>query len=242
MERKAKIIAIIPALNEKGKIGKVVSRVKQEAAGWVDHILVVDDGSHDATGAEAKDNGAIVISHDSNKGAGYAIRTGIDYALNNKYDVAVVMGGDNQDDPKEIRRLLYPILYDHFDFVQGSRYLLGGKILNIPLFRLLTTSMYSLLFRIILGYPVSDGTNGFRAFRLDIFAHKKINIWQPWLDRYELEPYLFYKVIQSNLKVTEAPVTKNYPSDNNSYTKMIPIISWWSILRPIIFLRLGIKQ
>jgi len=242
MDKKEKVIAIIPAFNEEGKVGTVISRIKQDASGWIDEILVVDDGSRDNTVLEARNNQATVISHKHNRGVGAAMRTGIEYALKNSYDIAVMIGADNQDNPGEIKRLLYPIIYDHFDFVQGSRYMLGGKVVNIPLFRLVTTRIYSQLFKFILGFPVSDGTNGFRAFKLAIFNNKNINIWQPWLDRYELEPYLFYKVNQSNFRVTESPVTKSYPQDNISYTKMIPVLSWWSILRPIILLKLGIKN
>lgn len=242
MNRTEKIIVIIPALNEGGKIGLVVSGIKQKATPWIDEILVIDDGSRDNTRLEVKISGANVISHEKNKGVGAAIRTGIEYALRNKYDIAVVLGGDNQDSPSEIKRLLYPIIYDHFDFVQGSRYMAGGERVNIPLFRWVTTGVYSLLFKIIVRFPLSDGTNGFRAFKLNIFENNKINIWQSWLDRYELEPYLFYKVIESNFKVTEAPVTKNYPPDDTGYTKMIPILDWWRILRPILLLKLGIKK
>lgn len=241
-KRQEKIIAVIPALNEQGKIGKVISRIKKEAFPWIDEILVIDDGSRDNTFLEAKDNGARVISHHGNKGAGAAIRTGIDYALTNKYDIVVIMGGDNQDNPSEIRRIVSPILYDSFDFVQGSRYMAGGAKVNIPLFRWITTGIYSFLFKVIIRFPISDGTNGFRAFRLKIFNEKSINIWQPWLNHYELEPYLFYKVIEHNFRVTEAPVTKSYPFGDVGYTKMIPILDWWSILKPILFLKLGIKK
>lgn len=242
MDRKEKIIAIIPALNEEGKIGVVVSRIKNETAMWIDEILVIDDGSTDNTHAEAKRNYATVLSHKRNTGVGAAIRTGIEYAVQKKYDIAVVIGGDNQDNPKEINRLIYPILHDHFDFVQGSRYMAGGERVNIPLFRWITTGIYSLLFKIVLRFPISDGTNGFRAFRLSIFNNKNLNIWQNWLNHYELEPYIFYKAVEYNFKVTEAPVTKNYPLNDIGYTKMIPILSWWSILRPIILLKLGIKK
>ncbi|NQT22669.1 MAG: glycosyltransferase family 2 protein [Candidatus Omnitrophica bacterium] len=242
MDRKEKIIAIIPALKEEGKIGTVVSRLKKEAADFIDEILVVDDGSKDNTASEAENQGAMVISHEHNRGVGSAIRTGIDYALENKYDIAVIMGGDNQDNPREIKRVVYPILHDHFDFVQGSRYMAGGERVNIPLFRWITTGVYSLLFKIIVRFPISDGTNGFRAFKLRIFSNKEINIWQKWLDRYELEPYLFYKAIKSNLKVTEAPVTKSYPTGDIGYTKMIPILDWWRIIRPIFLLKLKLKK
>jgi dolichol-phosphate mannosyltransferase len=243
LNKQEKVIAVIPALNEEGKIGIVVSRVKKSGGDLIDEILVVDDGSKDNTSQEAKTNGASVIKHESNKGVGSAIRSGIDYAKKNKFEIILIMGGDNQDNPSEMNRLLFPVIFDSFDFVQGSRYMAGGERVNIPLFRLITTHIYSFLLRIVLNFPVTDGTNGFRAFKLKIFDNPKINIWQDWLDRYELEPYIFYKAIEYNFKVTEAPVTKSYPDGNRiGYTKMIPIFSWWSILRPLILLKLGIKK
>ena len=95
---------------------------------------------------------------------------------------------------------------------------------------------------IISGRRVTDSTNGFRAIRLNVFDHREINIDQSWLDKYELEPYLMYKAIKLKYKFKEVPVTKIYPSRKLGYTKMRPLIGWWSILRPLIFLGLGIKK
>ena len=149
---------------------------------------------------------------------------------------------DDQDNPSEIPRVLRPILHDHFVFVQGSRYLAGGARVNIPLFRRVTTAIYSVLFKTIIRFPVTDGTNGFRAFRTSVLKDRSINLWQAWLDHYELEPYLFYKVIETGLPVTEVPVTKRYPKGKVGYTKMVPILDWWSILRPLVLLGLGFKK
>lgn len=237
-----RILAIIPVLNEGKKIGKVISLIKEDAAEDIDKILVVDDGSWDNSREEAKACGAIVLSHEYNKGVGAAMKTGIQYALDNKYDIAVIMGGDNQDSPNEIKRLLYPILCENFDFVQGSRYMAGGRVINAPLFRLITTKIHSFLFRVMFSFPISDSTNGFRAFRMSIFNDADINIWQGWLDHYELEPYLLHKVIKRNFKVKEVPVTKYYPAKRVGYTKMRPILDWWSILRPLVFLKLKVKN
>ncbi len=237
-----RIIVIIPAYNEEGKIGKTVQQVQHHTSDFVSCIAVVDDGSHDATVAEAQLAGARVISHEKNQGAGAAIRTGIDYGVANGFTLAVVMGGDDQDDPSEMKRLLTPIIQDHFDFVQGSRYLAGGKQVYIPLFRWITTGFYSFLFKTIMRFPISDGTNGYRAFRLSLCENENINLQQDWLNRYELEPYLFYKAIEEGFKVTEAPVTKFYPFGSKDYTKMEPFIGWWSILRPLIYLKLGFRK
>ena len=242
MNNRERLVVVIPAYNEEGKIGRVVSKIKMLENGDINEVLVVNDFSRDNTELEAKQVGAKVITHDHNKGAGAAIRTGIDYALENKFDIIVVMGGDDQDESFQIKRLLAPIISDHFDFVQGSRYIAGGERVNIPIFRWITTGIYSLIFKVFIRFPVSDGTNGFRAFRASIFKDKRINLWQRWLDRYELEPYLFYKAVEYGYKVTEVPVTKKYPDEKIGYTKMVPIIDWWSILSPLIYLRLGIKK
>jgi len=235
-----KILVVLPAYNEEGKIGKVISKIPSD---WVDEVVVVNDGSSDNTERESVDAGATLINQPKNMGVGAAIYSGIQYALEKKYDIVVVMGGDDQDNPSEVRRLIRPIVFDEFDFVQGSRYMAGGICENIPLFRRLSTGLFSWIFKMLTGYPITDGTNGFRAFHTSIFKDKNVNLNQDWLKKYELEPYLLYKTIKSGSRVTEAPVTKRYPKDRKiGYTKMIPVISWWSILRPLIFLRFGIKK
>jgi len=235
-----RIILIIPAFNEAGKIIDVVREAMKVEI--LEEVLVIDDGSKDNTAGEASETGATVLSHPRNMGVGAAIRTGIDYALEKQYDIIIVMGGDDQDNPSEIHRLVRPITHDVYDFVQGSRYIAGGLTQNIPWFRWITTGFYSFIFKVIIQYPVSDGTNGFRAFRTSIFNNKSINVWQRWLNTYELEPYLFYMVIREGFKVAEAPVTKRYPKGKRGYTKMIPFLDWWRILKPLVYLRLGIKN
>lgn len=238
MYENLKILLICPAFNEKGKIGSVIRKCKK--LGFIDTILVVDDGSTDNTAEEAKIEGAEVISHKEREGVGAAIRTGIDYGLKNNFDVIVVISGDDQDRPEEIKYLLKKIL-ENYDFVQGSRYLKGERTEKMPLFRKITTKLYTFIFRIFTGFPSTDATNGFRAFKISIFQNKDINIWQNWLNHYELEPYLFYKVIKNKFKVAEVPVTKIYHRDKG-YSKMKPVKDWWKILRPLFFLKFGIKK
>ena len=76
-----------------------------------------------------------VVVHEKRKGIGCAIREGIDYGLTHHFDVAVVLAGNNKDNPHEIPRVLAPILEEGFDYVQGSRFLSGGKKVNNPFFR-----------------------------------------------------------------------------------------------------------
>jgi dolichol-phosphate mannosyltransferase len=200
---------------------------------------VVDDGSNDKTSEMAQACGAIVIKNPCNMGVGAALRNGFNRARQDKMDIIVVMGGDNQDNPLEIPLLLEPIIKDGYDFVQGSRWAKGGNTVNIPNFRRITTKIYAFIIRFCAGFPFTDGTNGFRAFRTDIL--NKIDLNAEWLNHYELEPYLLYKSVKLGFKVREVGVTKSYFVEKG-YTKMIPLLDWWRILRPVIFLKLGIKK
>jgi len=238
MYKNKTVLVILPALNEAGKVGKVIDKMPNEI---VDQVVVVDDGSTDATAQESEDRGAWVIRHGVNRGVGAAIRSGIDYARAQGYDITVVMASDDQDVPSEVTRLLDPIVDEGFDYVQGSRYLSGGERVHHPIYRTLSTRLYSTVFRLLTGAPITDGTNGFRAFRTAICDD--FDLGQSWLDRYELEPYLYYHVVTSGLKWKEAPVTKLYPVDRKvGYTKMKPLRDWWRISRPLFFLALGLKK
>lgn len=240
---KEKILVILPVLNEEGKIGNTVTKVANNVpVGVVDQILVVNDGSDDNTLIEAEAAGAKVVSHKVNQGVGAGIRTGIRYAQDNGFDIIVVMAGDDQDLPSEMTRVLQPIIDGKADFVQGSRRFNELQVVNISMFRRITTKLFSLIFSIFTGYPCTDGTNGYRAFTTKFSRDNRMNLDQQWLNKYELEPYLLYHAARlKEYTLKEVQVTKVY-HEGKSYSKMIPFISWWSILRPLIFLRFGIKK
>jgi dolichol-phosphate mannosyltransferase len=232
-----RVLLVLPALNEAGKIGRTIRKVP---VGVVDDILVVDDSSTDGTGDEAAALGALVIRHPHNQGVGAAIRTGIHYADAHGYDVVVVAASDDQDVPAEIPRLLEPIEQGRAQFVQGSRYLPGGRRVCHPLSRTIMTWSYSVMFSALAFRRVTDGTNGFRAFLTRTALSFPLD--QQWLDRYELEPYLYMRCIQKGWAV-EVPVTKEYPAERKiGYTKMRPFRDWWCIFRPLLFVRLGIRH
>src|SRR6059036_1767576 len=111
------------------------------------------------------------------------------------FEFAVILSGD-QHEPDELPRVLEPLFAGEADLVQGSRWLPGGATPGIPADRQWLTRLYPLLFRWASGYPSTDGTNGFRAFRLAMLADPRIRLEQAWLDRYELEPYLLFQAVR----------------------------------------------
>jgi len=234
------VIAIIPAQNEEARIGRVVERTIASA---VDAVVVVDDCSTDATAAVARSRGATVLSHTRRQGVGASLRTGIEYARNAEYDIAVILAGNDKDDPAEIPRLLDPICDERFDLVMGSRYLPGGACGgDMPLYRRLATRLHPWLMSRFSGKRLTESTNGFRAFRLSLLDDLRINLRQRWLDTYGLEVYLLWKTIKLGYRHAEVPCTKIYPRRNESYTKMRPVTDWWSILRPVFLLGLGFRD
>lgn len=233
------ICVVMASWNEEGKVGHGVKAVSHQI---IDSVLVVNNGSVDSTSKEARDAGAIVIDHPNNLGAGGGYRSGWLYGSVKKFDLIVELAGDNQDVPSEIPRAVDKLIDDNLDYVQGSRWLAGGKRENMTISRTILTWVYSLLFRILFRKKITDATNGFRVFRREVLDNPKLNLWQDWLLQYEMEPYLLIQTCRAGYKVSEVPVTKRYHQNMKDNTKMVPFKSWWSILRPLFLLSLKIKS
>jgi dolichol-phosphate mannosyltransferase len=153
------------------------------------------------------------------------------------------MAGNNKDSPEEIPLLLEPIADGNADFVQGSRFLKHNAHFGaMPLYRRLATRIHPLLFSLAARRRVTESTNGFRAVHRRVLLDPRIRLRQAWLDQYELEPYLYLRAIQSGFRTAEVPVTKVYPPRKMGQTKMPPLIGWWSILRPVVYLGLGLRE
>jgi dolichol-phosphate mannosyltransferase len=235
-----RVLAVPVCFNEEKKIGRVLDRF---VPGLADKVMVVDDGSSDGSPATVAERGVEILRHDRRQGVGAAIRSAIRYAQANGFDILVILAGNDKDRPTEIPRIVAPIVAEGYDFVQGSRYLPGGDFGNMPIYRSLSTRwIHPILFSLIARRKITDSTNGFRAIRVSIFDDPRIQIDQPWLDAYELEPYIMFQAIRLGYKLKEIPVSKIYPPKELGYTKMKPITGWWSILRPIFLLGLGIKK
>ena len=240
MYKSRKIFLITAAYNEEGKIGEVVKRVPRDI---VDTVFVVDDGSTDATASEARLNGAEVISLDRVYGAGFAVRLGLAETQRRGMDIAVVIAGNNKDAPEEITRLLDPICDENYDFVIGSRFLEGGGYGgDMPLYRKMATRLHPALVSLFCHKRVSESSNGYRAMKVSVLTDPRIDLYQEWLDGYQLEVYLLMKLLKLGFRTTEVPVTKIYPHRSKGNTKMRPLVDWWHMLSPVFIVGLGLDH
>jgi dolichol-phosphate mannosyltransferase len=227
-------------------VGTVLERFEP---GLVDEICVVADGPSPRTLKRIEDarqsiNVPVYLIHNpERKGIGYAIRQGYSHALDNKFDVIVVMAGNGKDDPKEIPRLTAPIMKEGMDYVQGSRFLPGGRREKNPFLRSIFTRLFPVIWTSMTGVHCTEVTNGFRAYRSSILKDPRINVWQNWLDNYELEYYLHYKALTLGYKFAERPVSKDYTEiRKGKYSHISPLKDWWQIVGPVFMLKLGVKK
>ena len=154
-----KVSVVLPAKNESGAIGDTVNQIK--ALNFAHEILVVNDGSTDATLLIAEQAGAKVVSHPYSKGNGAAIKTGARHASG---DVIVFMDADGQHDPNDIPRLLKKI-EEGYDLVVGAR----QKGSQASLGRGIANGLYNNLASYMTEHKVEDLTSGFRAVRAEKF-------------------------------------------------------------------------
>ena len=166
-KNKPYVIIFIPALNEEGSIGNIISRIK-ELYGKSDlfhtDIIVVDDGSTDRTSEVALKSGAKkIIRHPVNRGLGASTRTGMQRAFEMGADIAVKIDADFQHDPLDIENVVRPIIEDEADVVFGSRFL-GEIKYKMPFYRRLGNRFFSFLVAKFTGLRITDGQTGLMAF------------------------------------------------------------------------------
>ncbi|MEO6486569.1 MAG: glycosyltransferase family 2 protein [Thermoanaerobaculia bacterium] len=195
----SRVYIVVPAYNEASAVCDVV----RELRGEFRLVVVVDDGSRDATAAEAARGGAIVLRHVLNRGQGAALQTGIEFCLIRGADIIVTFDADGQHRIEDVHRMLAALDSTGADLAIGSRFL--DLQSNLPASRRLTLRIATRFMRLTSGVPLTDAHNGLRAIRRR--AAQKIRIT---LDGMAHASELVDQIDRHGLTVTEVPVVIRY--------------------------------
>jgi glycosyltransferase involved in cell wall biosynthesis len=196
-----KIAFLVPAYNEAATIRGVLEAI--DALGLDRQIVVVDDGSTDATAQIVRDYAAashdVVLLQQANQGKGAALRAGIPHLAG---DIAVIQDADLEYDPAEVPHLIDPILQGVADVVYGSR-LSGGRAQRAYMFwHLMGNKLLSLLTGILFNTTLSDMETGYKAFRLEILKALPLTESQ-----FGIEPEITGWICRRKLRIYEVPIS-----------------------------------
>jgi len=193
------VFIVVPAYNEAPTIRQVIRGLRQHG---YRNIVVVDDGSEDDCGAQAREEGAIVLRHVINRGLGGALGTGLRAAAMLGAAIIVTFDGDGQHDPEDVRAVVGPIAAGEADLVIGSR--IGGRP-GMPWYRLLANHVANFVTRVIFGVRSSDSQSGLRAFSQA--AGQRIRISSNGM---EVSSEILAEAGRNGLRIAEVPVRAIY--------------------------------
>jgi glycosyltransferase involved in cell wall biosynthesis len=192
-------IALIPAYNEERFIASVVLKTRR----YVDEVLVVDDGSQDATAELAQEAGATVLYHSENQGKGAALNTGFAAVRAQGGGIVVTLDADGQHEPAELLEVIAPICEGKADLVIGSRYLV--KESDVPPSRVWGHRFFNFLTKQASGVSVSDSQSGYRAF-----STRALELLDFSSRSFSVESEMQFLARQYDLRVVEVPIVIRY--------------------------------
>ncbi len=210
--------AIIPAFNE----SKHIEGVVREAKGFCAEVLVIDDGSDDATATAARKAGALVIIQSRNAGKGRALRTGFDYALQYECEAVVTLDADGQHRPAEIASLIETQEATGADLVIGSRM---SSTRGMPWVRRLTNWFTSAVISKLTGQKIADSQSGFRLLNRRVLESIQIR-----RKHFDAESEFLIESSRLGFRPAEAPISTIYGEEKS---KIHPLLDSWRFLRLI---------
>jgi glycosyltransferase involved in cell wall biosynthesis len=221
MFRGRRIAVVVPAYNEERKIARTIRSIP----GFVDHVIVVDDGSSDGTGrvaARSQRRGLEVLTHPRNRGVGAAIATGYERAHATGAEVTAVMAGDSQMDPADLTPLVAAVVADRADYVKGNRFSWPGVTRVMPPSRLVGNVVLSLLTRVATGYwQVFDSQCGYTAANRRALAAV---LSGPLFARYGYPNDLLARLGVEEARVLDLPVRPVYGPEWRSGIRILRVI------------------
>lgn len=224
--RTAKFAVLIPVLNEGERIKAQLARMqvlRQETPGLEYDLILVDGGSTDDSlhGRELESKGINTLLIKTGAGKlGSQLRLAQVFALSRDYMGIVHVDGNNKDGVEAIPKFI-EALNQGYDFIQGSRFIDGGRAENTPILRYLGIRLlHAPLLSIASGFRYTDTTNGFRATSAKLLRDRKANFFRPEFTGYEYQYYVAYAAAKLGYRCLELPVRRTYPRGQAAPTKI----------------------
>jgi glycosyltransferase involved in cell wall biosynthesis len=229
MHLACKVGVVVPAYNEE----KLIERTIRTMPSFVDRIIVVDDCSQDRTAeivesvARESEERVLLLRNEVNQGVGRAIASGYRKAMEEGYDVVVVMNGDSQMDPRDLIRIIDPVAKKEADYVKGNRLFREESWQMIPKYRYLGNSILSFMTKVASGYwHIADSQSGYTAISLMAIKRLELDDIYP---RYGAPNDILVRLNIHNFRVRDVSVRPVYNIGEKSgirLHKVIPTISW----------------
>lgn len=206
------VVLFLPAHDEAASVVQVLRRCPSHVAGHPVRRLVVDDGSGDATASLARRAGAEVLSFESNRGLGAAVRAGLSWATEQGCAAVAFCDADGEYAPEELERLVTPILAGEADYVVGSRF--AGRIERMHLHRRLGNLVLTRLLRMSARTPITDGQSGYRAFSPAAAADAEV------IHDFNYAQVLTLDLLAKGYRYAETPISYSFRTTGDSFIRL----------------------
>ena len=240
--KKKNYLLVIPNLNEGAELTKLIKKIFFFKINKLVDILVVDGGSNDNSInlSFLKKNINTLIFVKNNTGLSRQLQYAYSFSKKKNYFATVTIDGNGKDDPRRIVNFIKKI-ENGFDFVQGSRFIKGGKELYTPLLRIFAIKfIHAPILSFFSGFKWTDTTQGFRCYKNILFKDSNLSIFRNIFQKYELLAYLNYKVPRLGYNCVEIPTNRIYKKNIGAQNSKIKgVVGHWVIFKTLLKTCLG---
>lgn len=205
-----KIMIVVLGYNVANVLEKTIRDIP---AGCYDDLVVVDDGSKDGTGELARKLGLSVVTHKQNRGYGGAQKSGYQEAIRRGADIAVMVHGDNQYDPKFVPQFISKIRDEGYDMVTGTRMVLGDVLKNgMPLWKYIPNRLLTALENFVFDTHITDYHNGFRAYATAFLKRVPLDLLS---EKFDFDTDIIIQAAIRKARIAEIPHPTRYLDENS---------------------------
>lgn len=205
-----RVVVVTPAFNTAATLPKTLQSIPD---GWVDEVVVVDDGSRDETAEVARSLGAAVLRHEANRGYGAAQKSGYAWAVEHGADLVVLLHSDFQYSPAILPRFVEGIASGAFDAMTGSRIISGDALKGgMPIWKYIPNRVLTWAGNLAFGTRLSEFHNGYRAY-----SRRALEAipFQSFSDRFDFDTQIVVHLAARGFRIGEVPSPTRFADDSS---------------------------